>query len=269
MSIGKVIEECMKVIAFWMWLDSQGFQNIITNLSSHDDQFLSFVYDEAVSVLSSLQANSTPSPNAMLNTLTLAQRFLSPSVILSDKEEVLKSITDIYTKICCVLFEDFLKEKGTQLGMRGEEETTQKITEWHGTGHNWKTSYAVSSSTAHAHAHSNLNPSAKEWNPINERLPEEDRCLFLTFSNGYPLTENQIINFFSSKHGPCVERVYVHRPYDPRNESNEPPLFGKIVFKTYSVAAMILNGRNEAKFWVDGKPLWCKRFNPEKKMAGN
>lgn len=214
MSIGKVIEECMKVIAFWMWLDSQGFQNIITNLSSHDDQFLSFVYDEAVSVLSSLQANSTPSPNAMLNTLTLAQRFLSPSVILSDKEEVLKSITDIYTKICCVLFEDFLKEKGTQLGMRGEEETTQKITEWHGpsregssnvetvfsgTGHNWKTSYAVSSSTAHAHAHahSNLNPSAKEWNPINERLPEEDRCLFLTFSNGYPLTENQIINFFS------------------------------------------------------------------------
>lgn len=42
-----------------------------------------------------------------------------------------------------------------------------------------------------------LNPYAKEWNFSIERAPEEDRCLFLTFSNGYPLTENQIIRFFN------------------------------------------------------------------------
>lgn len=45
--------------------------------------------------------------------------------------------------------------------------------------------------------YSKLNPHAKEWNPIACRAPEEYRCLFLTFSNGYPLTETQIINFFN------------------------------------------------------------------------
>lgn len=42
---------------------------------------------------------------------------------------------------------------------------------------------------------SNLNPFADEWHP--NMAPEEDRCCFFTFSNGYPLTERQIINFFT------------------------------------------------------------------------
>ena len=42
-----------------------------------------------------------------------------------------------------------------------------------------------------------LNPNAKEWSPIHDSAPEEDRCLFLTFSNGYPLTEHQIVHFFT------------------------------------------------------------------------
>lgn len=44
---------------------------------------------------------------------------------------------------------------------------------------------------------SKLNPDAKEWNPLIERTPEEDRTLFLTFSKGYPLSEDQIIRFFN------------------------------------------------------------------------
>lgn len=42
-----------------------------------------------------------------------------------------------------------------------------------------------------------LNPDAQEWHPRKNSTPEEDRCLFLTFSNGYPLTHGQIIKFFT------------------------------------------------------------------------
>ncbi|KAJ0110823.1 hypothetical protein Patl1_00147 [Pistacia atlantica] len=108
-----------------------------------------------------------------------------------------------------------------------------------------------------------LNPFAKEWNPVTDRAPEEDRCLFLTFSNGYPLTENQITRFFNDKYGPCVERVYVHSPV-PRN-MNAPPLFGKVVFKVSYIPAAILSGHKQTKFTVDGKPLWCKKFEAKKK----
>ena len=67
----------------------------------------------------------------------------------------------------------------------------------------------------------------------------------------------------SRKYGPCVERVYVHKP-DP----NAPALFGKIVFNTALVTTVIMNTLHQAKFNVDGKPLWCKRFDLSKKHGG-
>lgn len=67
----------------------------------------------------------------------------------------------------------------------------------------------------------------------------------------------------SRKYGPCVERVYVHKP-DP----NAPALFGKIVFNTALVTTIIMNTLHQAKFNVDGKPLWCKRFDLSKKHGG-
>ncbi|KAJ4727233.1 Histidine phosphatase superfamily, clade-1 [Melia azedarach] len=57
--------------------------------------------------------------------------------------------------------------------------------------------YHRAQQTATRPARSSLNPSANEWSPCSERAPEEDRCLFLTFSNGYPLAESQIVSFFT------------------------------------------------------------------------
>ncbi|GAY41864.1 hypothetical protein CUMW_062660 [Citrus unshiu] len=93
-------------------------------------------------------------------------------------------------------------------------------------------------------ARTRLNPCAKEWNPFKERAPEEDRCF---------------------KFGPCVEKVYVHSP-EPTSAS-EPPLFGKVVFTASYIPAVILCGAKQTKFMVDGKPLWCKKFEPKKKQA--
>ncbi|GLT51585.1 hypothetical protein SLA2020_249850 [Shorea laevis] len=112
---------------------------------------------------------------------------------------------------------------------------------------------------------SKLDASAKEWDPVKERAPEDDRCLFLTFSNGHPLFEHQICRFFNYKFGPCVERVYVHWP-QPKTRSI-PALFGKVVFTTSCIPAMILGGDSNIKFTVDGKPLWCKKFEPKHKRS--
>uniref|UniRef100_A0A0A0L3N4 Uncharacterized protein n=1 Tax=Cucumis sativus TaxID=3659 RepID=A0A0A0L3N4_CUCSA len=97
-----------------------------------------------------------------------------------------------------------------------------------------------------------LNPNAKEWNPIYDCAPEEDRCLFLTFSNGFPLTENQIVTFFT--------RVYVHYP----EGGKQLPLFGKVVFVASSIPAIVLGGKEEAKFSIDTKTMWCKKFESRK-----
>ncbi|XP_022979539.1 uncharacterized protein LOC111479214 [Cucurbita maxima] len=105
-----------------------------------------------------------------------------------------------------------------------------------------------------------LNPNAKEWSPIHDSAPEEDRCLFLTFSNGYPLTEHQIVHFFTRQFGACIERVYVHY----REGGKEPPLFGKVVFVASSIPAIILEGKDEAKFCIESRTMWCKRYEARK-----
>ncbi|GMJ01194.1 hypothetical protein HRI_003788600 [Hibiscus trionum] len=115
-----------------------------------------------------------------------------------------------------------------------------------------------------------LDSNAKEWSAKTNGAPEEDRCLFITFSNGHPIADHQIRRFFTLKYGDCLERVYVHRPgpKDVKETNCLTPQFGKVVFKTSWIPlALTQCGRRETKFIVDGKPLWCKKFDPSKTQA--
>ena len=42
-----------------------------------------------------------------------------------------------------------------------------------------------------------LNPDAREWDILRDRGSEEQRCLYLTFSKGFPLYEHEIARFFN------------------------------------------------------------------------
>ncbi|KAK4848492.1 hypothetical protein QYF36_013742 [Acer negundo] len=98
---------------------------------------------------------------------------------------------------------------------------------------------------------SRLNPSAKEWDLWVEQAPEEERDVVNTI--------DVHCNLLRSNYRPYVERMYVHRP-EPM--IHRPPLFGKIVFKASSIPIRVLNGEEQTKSMVDGKPLWCKKFRP-------
>ncbi|XVE69259.1 hypothetical protein DITRI_Ditri09bG0138000 [Diplodiscus trichospermus] len=109
-----------------------------------------------------------------------------------------------------------------------------------------------------------LNPYAKAWVPTIHRAPLQDRCLFITFSNGFPLTEAEITRFFTYKYGDCIEKVYVHWPRAFYRERTTPK-FGKVTFKSSFIPQTITNcGKKQSKFMVNGKPLWCKKFDPNK-----
>ncbi|KAL6322331.1 hypothetical protein AAG906_007884 [Vitis piasezkii] len=108
-------------------------------------------------------------------------------------------------------------------------------------------------SSSEARVQSKLNPFAKEWNPSAERGSEEERSLFFTFSSGHPLRRSQIWRFFSEKYGDCVERIVL------RSKAQKgTPLFGKVVFKISTVPVLILNGKDEVKFWSMKDPFGAK-----------
>ncbi|KAJ8747050.1 hypothetical protein K2173_011345 [Erythroxylum novogranatense] len=164
-------------------------------------------------------------------------------------------ISNFYKRVCYFMFKDILEERNIKLeDQQGEGIVQASCSKVGGTE-------TVESSGPSVPF--KLNPFAKEWNPLKDRANESDRCLFLTFSNGYPLNESQIVNFFTQKFGACIERVYVH--WENRTDEKMPPLFGKVVFDASYVPASILKGEKEAKFMVEGKPLWCKEFVQKKK----
>ncbi|KAH7849135.1 hypothetical protein Vadar_013514 [Vaccinium darrowii] len=105
-------------------------------------------------------------------------------------------------------------------------------------------------------AGSKLNPNAKEWNPAVDSR-EEDRSLYMTFSNGFPLSEFQIHRFFMARgFGAYLQKIDIHQPRDIAY-----PLFGKITFAYSCVPLFILNGQEQVKFCIDGRTVWCKKYN--------
>lgn len=42
-----------------------------------------------------------------------------------------------------------------------------------------------------------LNPYAQPWVPMLEKVREEDRTIFFTFSRGHPVSNHQIAQFFT------------------------------------------------------------------------
>ncbi|CAL9193199.1 unnamed protein product [Musa hybrid cultivar] len=90
-------------------------------------------------------------------------------------------------------------------------------------------------------------------------IPHDERTLFVTFSNGYPLTEEELRAFFIRHYG-GVEMVSVQEPVD-----GKPPLYGHVTFYSLATLLRVLNGNVKVKFMTQGKHLWVRRFIPKKK----
>lgn len=87
----------------------------------------------------------------------------------------------------------------------------------------------------------------------------DDRTLFITFSKGYPVQEWEVGDFFTKTYGDCVESVHMQEV-----QPNEQPLFARIVFRTASIIVGILNGNCRAKFTINGKHAWARKYVPKR-----
>ncbi|KAI5674271.1 hypothetical protein M9H77_14635 [Catharanthus roseus] len=87
------------------------------------------------------------------------------------------------------------------------------------------------------------------------RSPPENRTLFVTFSKGYPVTESEVRDFFTQLFGKCIEAFYM-QPVMP----HEQPLYARVVFCKPDIVDLVLNGLQKAKYTINGKHLWMRKF---------
>ncbi|KAL9302833.1 hypothetical protein AtEden1_Chr2g0267761 [Arabidopsis thaliana] len=108
-----------------------------------------------------------------------------------------------------------------------------------------------------------LNANALAYNP-NPDL----RSLFVTFSNGFPLTEYQIFCYFNWMYPGSVMEVFVHKP-TPTAKVAGQGLFGKVMFNSPFIPDFVLGPYEKICFSVYGRPMYCRRFVSQRPRNAN
>ncbi|KAJ4950946.1 hypothetical protein NE237_027778 [Protea cynaroides] len=262
--IGMEAEVSSRVIGFWLTLESIGHPNVVRKIATQNNMTLSLAAAEAIAALAQIESNETTnSYNAYLplisytadHSFTLDHFYLNRHVFRDNLYPVIDGI-------CNVIFRDIWENGSGQAPNRlqfiGRVRPSQEGSSQQGAAAPMG-GPPITAITGLI-PRSNLNPMAQSWTPEvgPSHLPAQFRTLFVTFSIGYSLTENEIFNFFTGVFGDCIETIYVNHP----RQGEGPSLFGKVVFRSTSTIEYVMNGEEVVKLIAAGKPLWCRRFDP-------
>ncbi|KAF8403068.1 hypothetical protein HHK36_011162 [Tetracentron sinense] len=97
---------------------------------------------------------------------------------------------------------------------------------------------------------------------LSDEVPQEQRTIFLTFSKGYPISEGEVMRFFTRKYGDCIETIYMQEV-----DENVQALYARLVIREASTIATILKGKDKVKFVINGKHVWARRYVPKKQRS--
>ncbi|CAN6704886.1 unnamed protein product [Malus baccata var. baccata] len=88
-----------------------------------------------------------------------------------------------------------------------------------------------------------------------EEVSADERTIFLTFSKGYPISENEVKEYFSRKFGDFIESVFMQEV-----TGDDQPLYARLVVRSASSIPVVLNGKSKAKFSINGKHVWARKY---------
>uniref|UniRef100_K7LZ17 Uncharacterized protein n=1 Tax=Glycine max TaxID=3847 RepID=K7LZ17_SOYBN len=226
-------EESMQVHAMWLWLERVGFRNVVKRVLALPNILINDVADETVmclncinnSLLMSCLFSSESSEIPLLQ--SLVEKEISLQFVYENRSSALQGVAKVMQDVCVRAFTDIMEQ-------------------------------AMIRNSAEAAAQKNYNyHHGLVW--FGSIGPAEDRTLFVTFSKGYRVEEWEVREFFALAYGDCIEALFMQEV-----QPNEQALFARIVFRAVSTIDMILRGANKAKFIINGKHVWARKFVPKR-----
>lgn len=180
------------VIAFWLWLESAGHHDFIRRVSALPGPVVVRFVEEAIACLRCLacpgqgpvvgagagRERRLPCMNALLT------KTIDDVGDFEGHREVLDGVTYQYRSVCLAVCDV-------------SSSTTCVPTDTSGV---FAAPPMVGSPvlTAPTVASFPLNPMASPWIPLQSSPPDDYRSLFITFSRGYPISREDIMEFFNS-----------------------------------------------------------------------
>ncbi|XP_027182429.1 uncharacterized protein LOC113780845 [Coffea eugenioides] len=240
-------------MAFWLLLEEIGYHDLTRKIHSSDNCAIDAIFNETLSCLDRIQpggneptgANDSPVFVGILDE-PLSQRFF-----YYNSEFMFRRFTHIMETVCNRIFGE-----NAAIEVDGNVILRPMVRPFADGGSTSNSGQVAA--CGRMRPSSTLNPNASEFVP--RQTNEDSRTMFLTFSKGYPLTRDEVINFFTSNWGGVVEDVVVEQA-----AGRDPPLYGRVIFTRHSIIDTILNGQSKAKFMVGRKHLWARVYVPRRR----
>ncbi|KAL3650047.1 hypothetical protein CASFOL_006450 [Castilleja foliolosa] len=89
----------------------------------------------------------------------------------------------------------------------------------------------------------------------------DDRTIFLTFSKGYPISEDEVFDFFTRRFGDFIEDLIMQEVGE-----DEQVLYARMVARSEAVIDGIVGG-NKAKYVINGKHVWARKYVKKQHQA--
>ncbi|OVA03937.1 hypothetical protein BVC80_8683g2 [Macleaya cordata] len=100
---------------------------------------------------------------------------------------------------------------------------------------------------------------AESWilNGVDDiHVPQDQRTMFITFSQGYPITEGVLRDFFVGSYGEdCIEEIYMQRV-----APNKQSMFARVIFRSPSTIDAILDGMERTRITINGRQIYVRRY---------
>ncbi|KAL5065796.1 hypothetical protein RYX36_027533 [Vicia faba] len=229
--------ESMHLLAMWLWLEKVGFHKVVKKIMSLPVILINEVADESIICFTCFNTNANN--NAYLVALASSSSSSSSSSALSDIMQ--------------------------QAMMRNSAERMVENSVWFGSIGPANLQFGpvgIASAMAQVQRPNN-NATVVFGGEGGGNIPADARTLFVTFSKGYRVEEWEVKEFFTMAYGDCVEALFMQE-----TAPNEQALFARIVFRKANTIDMILRGATKAKFSINGKHVWARKFVPKRGNTG-
>ncbi|CAK9138510.1 unnamed protein product [Ilex paraguariensis] len=244
--------ESMQTMALWLWLERAGCNNVIKKILSLPHVLINELADEAVTCLKCISNTqfllSSSEPKEIPLTHSLMKKEISLQFFHENRLSAKVGVAKIVTDVCIKAFTDILQEV-----MR------RNVAQNLGKSPMTMVSPVVDHSLVYGFAQLGLGVDTSQGRTQVNEVPPDDRTMFVTFSKGYPVAETEVREFFTAILGDCIESLHMQEV-----KPDEQSLYARIVFYTPSVIDLILKGVTKAKFTINGKHVWMRKFVPKR-----
>ncbi|KAL8106909.1 hypothetical protein AgCh_023631 [Apium graveolens] len=227
-------KEAMQIMAIWLWLERVGFPNTIKNILRLPIPLINELVNEANICLHFINNPQSFRLNKAgdIHLMNFLIKDFSLQYLQKNQKLAKFGIETTRNKICMQAFSDLmhqaiLQDEAWKIARSQQQLFMQQAMLSNGFGHGI--------------------------------VPDEQRTMFVTFSKGYPVQEWEIRDFLVRNFGDCIESFYMENVRD----IGDQPLYARIVFIRAEFIHIILKDLFKAKFTINGKHVWMRKYVPK------